>query len=76
VTGQVLRFPRRQVAEIPLTYKALSHELGVSVRFLRYRFAEGMPSVGLDYAGRRVFLPSRCRAWLDGRQRRLGRESA
>ena len=74
--GQLLQFPRhRQVEEVPLTYKALSRELSVSLRFLRYRFAEGMPSEGLDYAGRRIFLASRCRAWLDERQRRLGRSA-
>jgi Single-strand binding protein family len=39
---------------------------GVSVRFLRYRYREGMPSEALDYVGRRLFLPSRCRAWWIG----------
>jgi hypothetical protein len=73
VSGTVVEFPRRQAQERPLTYGQLSRELGVSVRFLRYRYREGMPSEGLDYAGRRRFLASRCREWLDRRQRRMGR---
>jgi hypothetical protein len=73
VSGTVVEFPRRQAQERRLTYSELSRELGVSVRFLRYRYREGMPSEGLDYVGRRVFLPSRCREWLDRRQRRMGR---
>ena len=69
----IVEFPRRQAQERPLTYSQLSREFGVSVRFLRYRYREGMPSEGLDYAGRRLFLPSQCREWLDRRQRRMGR---
>jgi hypothetical protein len=73
VSATVVEFPRHQAQERPLTYSQLSRELGVSVRFLRYRYREGMPSEGFDYAGRRLFLPSRCRKWLDRRQRRMGR---
>jgi hypothetical protein len=73
VSAQVVPFPRRQVQEVPLTLEALRLELGVSVRFLRYRIAEGMPSQGFDYRGRRIFLASECRAWLDERQKRMGR---
>jgi hypothetical protein len=73
VSGQVIQFPRRQVQEVPLTYKQLAAELKVSKRFLQLRHAEGMPSAGLDYAGRRTFLRSQVTPWLDARQERLGR---
>jgi hypothetical protein len=56
VSATVVEFPRHQAQERPLTYSQLSRELGVSVRFLRYRYREGMPSEGLDYAGRRLSL--------------------
>jgi hypothetical protein len=73
VTGRVVQFPRRQAREVPLTYAQLSAELQVSKRFLQQRVAEGMPSAGLDYAGRRTFLLSEVVPWLDSRQQRLGR---
>ena len=72
-SGVVVRFPARQVQEVPLTLKAVAGELGVSVRFVRYRVAEGMPSQGFDYRGRRIFLPSECRRWLDECQQKMGR---
>jgi len=45
----------------------------VSVRFLQYRVRDGMPDAGFDYAGRKLFRLSEVTAWLDARQRRLGR---
>lgn len=69
----VVRLPVREVEEVPLTLRALVGELGVSERFVRYRVAEGMPSQGFDYRGRRIFLASECRRWLDRRQQRRGR---
>lgn len=74
MTGQVVQLPRRHVApERPLTYAELGRELGLSKSQLHVLRREGMPSEGLDYAGRRIFLASKCRAFLDARQRRLGR---
>jgi hypothetical protein len=73
VSGQVVRFPRRVDHDPALTYEQLALELAVSKRFLQARYAEGMPSVGLDYAGRRRFLLSQVVAWLDARQQRVGR---
>jgi hypothetical protein len=73
LTGDVVAFPRRRGHDPELTYEQLAWELGVSKRFLQARHAEGMPSVGLDYAGRRRFLLSEATAWLDARQERLGR---
>ena len=73
MSGQVVPFPRRQVAEAPITIKQLVLELRVSKRFLEYRIGEGMPSHGVDYAGRRMFLASECRLWLDERNKRMGR---
>ena len=73
MNAQVVQFPRRQAQEVPLTFETLRVELGGSERWLRYRVAEGMPSLGLDYRGRRIFLASECRAWLDERQNRMGR---
>jgi hypothetical protein len=73
VSGKVVPFPRRSDHDPELTYAQLAAHHGVSKRFLQLRFAEGMPSVGLDYAGRRRFLLSEATAWLDARQKRLGR---
>jgi hypothetical protein len=73
VSGQVLQFPRRQVEEVPVTYKQLGRELELSRSQLHVLRREGMPSEGLDYKGRRIFLLSKVRAFLDARQRRLGR---
>jgi hypothetical protein len=73
VTGSLIPFPRREGHDPALTYAQLAAELGVSKRFLQARYAEGMPSAGLDYAGRRLFLLSEVVAWLDTRQKRLGR---
>jgi hypothetical protein len=71
--GQVIAFPRRSQHDPELTYTQLAAELKVSKRFLQARLAEGMPSAGLDFAGRRRFRLSEVRAFLDERQRRLGR---
>lgn len=73
MSGQLLSFPRRSDYEPELTYKQLAATLGVSIRFLQARVAEGMPNLGLDYAGRRRFQLSEVVAWLDARQSRLGR---
>jgi hypothetical protein len=73
VSAKLIAFPRRPEREVPLTYVRLARELGVSERFLKYRIKEGMPSAGLDYAGRRLFLLSEVIPWLDARQQRLGR---
>ena len=52
-----------------LTYAQLAAYLGVSKRFLQARVAEGMPSCGVDYAGRRrVPASPKVTAWLDARQ--------
>jgi hypothetical protein len=71
----VVAFPKQPVQERPLTYRQLSLELGVSDRFLRERLKEGMPSCGFDYAGRRLFLLSDASAWLDARNRKMGRSA-
>ena len=70
MSGRVYHLP---VVETPVPYKQLARELGVSERFVRARASEGMPGEGFDYAGRRVFLVSRCKTWLDERQKRMGR---
>ena len=51
MSGQVIPFPTRPSHDPELTYQQLAAALGVSKRFLQARTAEGMPSVGLDYAG-------------------------
>jgi hypothetical protein len=71
--GQVIAFPRRSQHDPEMTYTQLAAELNVSKRFLQARLAEGMPSAGLDYAGRRRFRLSEVRGFLDERQVRLGR---
>lgn len=73
--GQVIRLPRRDDHDPEMTYVQLAACRGVSKRFLQARYAEGMPSCGLDYAGRRRFRLSEVTDWLDARQRRLGRDS-
>lgn len=75
VSGQVLQFPRRQAVEVPVTYKQLGQELRLSKSQLHVLRREGMPDEGLDYGGRRIFLLSKCRAFLDERQKRLGRSA-
>jgi hypothetical protein len=75
VSAEVVELPRRGEHDPELTYPQLAARLNVSKRFLQLRFAEGMPSCGLDYAGRRRFLLSECKAWLDERQCRLGRDT-
>lgn len=76
MTGaQVIEFPGRREREAELTYEQLALTLGVSPRFLKYRVAEGMPNLGLDYAGKRRFLLSEIQPWLDARNERLGRGS-
>jgi hypothetical protein len=75
MTAQVIALPRRDGHDPELTYPQLAAHLGVSKRFLQLRFAEGMPSCGFDYAGRRLFRLSEVTAWLDARQQRLGRGS-
>ena len=68
----MIPLPRRGGPHDPvLTYKQLAAGLGVSERFLKARVAEGMPSCGLDYAGRRLFRLSEVIPWLDARQERL-----
>lgn len=71
--GEVLAFPVRPEHDPALTYRQLIEELGVSDSFLRERVAEGMPSLGLDYAGRRIFRLSEVRRFLGARNRRMGR---
>jgi hypothetical protein len=71
--AQVIAFPRRSGHDPELTYAQLAAEFNVSKRFLQARLAEGMPSAGLDYAGRRRFRLSEVRAFLDERQTCLGR---
>jgi hypothetical protein len=71
--ARVIAFPRRSEHDPELTYPQLAVALGVSKRFLQARAAEGMPTAGLDYAGRRRFRLSEVRAFLDARQARLGR---
>jgi hypothetical protein len=73
LTGRVIAFPRRPDHDPELTYPQLAAELGVSKRYLQLRCAEGMPSVGLDYAGKRRFRLSEATRWLDARQARMGR---
>jgi hypothetical protein len=74
--GQVVELPRRDGHDPELTYAQLAAEFdGVSKRFLQARHAEGMPSCGFDYKGRRKFRLSEATAWLDARQERLGRDT-
>jgi hypothetical protein len=73
VSGQLLQLPRRPGHDPELTYAQLAAHHGVSKRYLQAPAAEGMPSCGLDYAGRRRFRLSEATAWLDARQERLGR---
>jgi hypothetical protein len=68
VSAQVFQLPRRPGHDPELTYPQLAALLGVSKRFLQARHAEGMPSCGFDYAGRRLFRLSEVTAWLDARQ--------
>lgn len=75
MSAQVIELPRRYEHDPELTYIQLAAARGVSKRFLQLRFREGMPSCGLDYAGRRRFRLSEATAWLDARQRRLGRDT-
>jgi hypothetical protein len=72
--GEVIKFPREPENEQPVTYRQLGQMLNLSKSQLHVLRREGMPSEGLDYAGRRMWLPSRCRDFLEKRQRRLGRE--
>lgn len=71
MSAEVIHFPRH--GDPALTYRQLSQELGVSVRFLKERHAEGMEDEGLDYAGRRRFRLSKATAFLDQRNARMGR---
>jgi hypothetical protein len=75
VSAQVIRLPRRDDYDPDMTYPQLAAALEVSKRFLQARYAEGMPSCGIDYAGRRRFRLSEARAFLEARQRRLGRST-
>jgi hypothetical protein len=75
VTAQVIQLPRRDGYDPELTYPQLAACLNVSKRFLQARVAEGMPSCGFDYAGRKLFRLSEVTAWLDARQARLGRDT-
>jgi hypothetical protein len=75
VSAQVIPLPRRADHDPELTYPQLAAQLGVSKRFLQARVAEGMPSCGFDYAGRKLFRLSEVTAWLDACQRRLGRST-
>lgn len=60
--------------EPELGYQELAEELGLSVRFLRYRVSEGMPA-HMHYSGRRTFLLSEVRPWMDQWQLRKRRAS-
>lgn len=73
MSAEVIDLRQRFAGDPELTYAQLAVELGVSKRFLQLRAAEGMPDCGIDYAGRRRFRLGEARAWLDARQRRLGR---
>jgi hypothetical protein len=77
VSAQVIPLPRRPGHDPELTYAQLAVCLGgsrpLSKRFLQARHAEGMPSCGFDYRGRKLFRLSETTAWLDARQERLGR---
>jgi hypothetical protein len=73
VSAQVFQLPRRPGHDPELTYPRLVAYLGVSHRFLQKCHAEGMPSCGFDYAGRKLFRLSEVTAWLDARQELLGR---
>ena len=73
MSGQVVPFPHRWEHDPKLTYEQLATHWGVSKRFLQARVREGMPDVGLDYAGRRRFRLSEATHWMDDRQARLGR---
>ena len=73
MSAEVVQFPRRQVVEVPLTIKQLALEVDLSKRTLEYCIKDGMPVHGVDYKGRRIFLASACRLWLDERQKRMGR---
>lgn len=73
MSAEVIQFPTRSDHDPELTYPQLAAALGVSKRFLQAQAAEGMPSCGLDYAGRRRFRLSEVTGWLDARQERLGR---
>lgn len=67
--AKVFVLPSREQREPELGYEALATELGLSVRFLRYRVSEGMPA-HMHYSGRRTFLLSEVRPWLDQWQRK------
>ena len=73
MSAQIFQLRRRPGHDPELTYPQLAALLSVSKRFLQLRHAEGMPSCGFDYAGRRLFRLSEVTAWLDVRQERLGR---
>jgi hypothetical protein len=53
---------RSKVAELWLTKKELAQALGVSVRWIEQRMAEGLPH--REIAGKRVFQLTASEAWL------------
>jgi hypothetical protein len=53
---------RSKVAELWLTKRELARALGVSVRWIELRIAEGMPH--REIAGKKVFQLSTAEAWL------------
>jgi hypothetical protein len=62
--NNVVAFPRERSQAVELGYEQLAREVGMSVRWLQYRVKDGMP-YREDYAGRKRFLLSECRPWLD-----------
>lgn len=70
--GSVVQFPKQANRE--LSYEELAEEIGMSVRWLRYRVKDGLPH-RIDYAGRKRFLLSECRPWLDDWHRRNRRSA-
>jgi hypothetical protein len=73
VSAQVIQLPRRDGHDPELTYPQLVAHFGVSKRLLQMCHAEGMPSCGFDYTGRKLFRLSVVAAALDARQERMGR---
>lgn len=64
--GELIHFPKK--FDRQLTVKDLAEELGCSIRKVRYLHAEGMPSVGIGYDGKRRYQLSEVQDWLRRRE--------
>jgi hypothetical protein len=78
MTAEIVPLHARREREVPLTYEQLrvylaQRGIDVSIRWLKYRSKDGMPSY-LDVAGKRRFVPSQAMAWLERWAAQKGRD--